>query len=127
MEKVQERAVRTISGLKGSTYEKRLVELGNPSLDLRRTHYDLVQVYKIIYKKDDVNPTSWFERVGTEPAKVTRHTQDLDNIKKQQPKNNLRKHFFSNWVIDCWNSLPSEVKRAKNVQTFKGYVEKHIK
>ena len=116
-----------ISGLKGKTYEERLAELGMPSLELRRIHFDLVQVYKIINKKDDVNPATWFELVGAEPARVTRHTRDPDNIKKQQPKTDLRKHFFSNRVIDRWNTLPSEVKRAKNVAIFKGYVEKHIK
>ena len=127
LERVQERAVKMISGLKGTTYEERLAELGMPSLEMRRTHYDLVQVYKIINRKDNVNPSTWFELVGTEPARVTRHTQDPDNIKKQQPKTDLRKHFFSNRVTDRWNALPSEIKRAKSVAIFKSYVEKYVK
>ena len=41
IEKVQERAVRMVSGLKGTTYQERLQELSMPSLELRRTHYDM--------------------------------------------------------------------------------------
>ena len=94
LERVQERAVKMISGLKGTTYEERLAELGMPSLEMRRTHYDLVQVYKIINRKDNVNPSTWFELVGTEPARVTRHTQDPDNIKKTTAENRPEKTLF---------------------------------
>ena len=45
LEKVQERAVRMVSGLKGRTYEERLGELDLPSLELRRRHFDMAQVY----------------------------------------------------------------------------------
>ena len=127
LEKVQERAIRMISGLKGETYEERLAELGMPSLELRRVHYDLVQVYKIIRGKDNVDPSTWFELVGNEPARITRHTQDPDNIVRQTPRSDLRKYFFSNRVIERWNNLPSEIKKARNVQVFKDYVEKVVK
>ena len=36
VERVQERAVRMVSGLKGETYAERLTELGLPTLELRR-------------------------------------------------------------------------------------------
>ena len=68
LERVQERAVKMISGLTGKTYEERIAELGMPSLELRRVHFDLVQVYKIIRGQDNVDLTTWFELVGNEPA-----------------------------------------------------------
>jgi hypothetical protein len=36
LEKVQERAVRAVSGLRGHTYSEKLAELGLPSLEMRR-------------------------------------------------------------------------------------------
>ena len=84
-------------------------------------------MYKIIRGKDNVDPSTWFELVGNEPARITRHTQDPDNIVRQTPRSDLRKYFFSNRVIERWNNLPSEIKKARNVQVFKDYVEKVVK
>ena len=119
LEKVQQRAVKMISGLRGRTYEERLEELGMPSLELRRVHYDLVQVYKIIRGKDKVDPSTWFELVGSEPARITRHTQDPDNIVRQAPRLDLRKYFFSNRIIERWNNLPSDIRTTVKRETFK--------
>ena len=127
LERVQERAVRMVSGLKGPTYREKLRELDMPSLETRRLHYDLTQAYKIVQGKDDVNPATWFELVGTAPTRATRQSQDPNNIKKKNPNTDLRKNFFSNRIVDQWNKLPSEVKKAKSVTVFKSYVEKHIK
>ena len=127
LEKVQERAVRMVSGLKASTYEERLAELGLPSLELRRRHYDLAQAYKIINGKDNVERSTWFELTRSDPARVTRASQDPNNIKKQAPKTDIRKYFFSNRVVEEWNSLPKEVKSSKNVKVFKKELETYIK
>ena len=127
LEKVQERAVRMVSGLRGKTYAEKLEELDLPSLELRRVHYDLVQAYKIIRRKDNVDPSTWFDLVGTDPARVTRHTQDPDNIRRQQPRSDLRKNFFSNRVVDTWNALPSDVKLSPTVKIFKKHIERLIK
>ena len=116
-----------VSGLKGPTYREKLRELDMPSLETRRLHYDLTQAYKIVQGKDDVNPATWFELVGTAPTRATRQSQDPNNIKKKNPNTDLRKNFFSNRIVDQWNKLPSEVKKAKSVTVFKSYVEKHIK
>ena len=126
LEKVQMRAIRMVSGLQTNTYEDRLKELNLPSLETRRLHYDLCQVFKIIRCKDDVRPSTWFDLTGPAPARITRHTQDPLNINKKQPKRDLRKNFFSHRVIDHWNRLPSEVKRAENVKMFKKQMEKLV-
>jgi hypothetical protein len=48
LEKVQRRAVRMVSGLRGTTYEEKLAEIGILTLEERRLQYDLVQTFKII-------------------------------------------------------------------------------
>ena len=116
-----------VSGLKGNTYEERLAELGLPSLELRRRHFDLAQAYKIVNKKDNVEWSTWFELTGSDPARVTRASQDPNNIKKQAPKTDIRKYFFSNRVVEEWNTLPKEVKASRNVTAFKKELENYIK
>jgi len=61
LEKVQERAVKMIGGLKGHTYEDRLREVGLQSLEDRRSDADLVMVYKVLTGKVRVNNGKWFE------------------------------------------------------------------
>ena len=126
LEKVQERAVRMISGLQGKTYAERLLELNLPSLEIRRRHYDLAQVYKIVHEKDNVKCDTWFELVGQNPTRATRLTQDERNIRKKFPRLEIRKHFFSNRVVDEWNSLPSAVKQSKSVSVFKKQIAELI-
>jgi hypothetical protein len=48
LEKVQQRAVKAVSGLRGRTYSERLAEQGLPSLEERRKEADLKQVFKIL-------------------------------------------------------------------------------
>ena len=119
LEKIQKRAIRMISGLKGSTYEEKLREVGILSLEDRRTKYDLVQTFKIIRGFDDVRSDTWFELVGVDPARVTRHTIDPLNIKRQIPRCEIRRNFFSQRVTEKWNLIPSEVKLSKSVLIFK--------
>jgi hypothetical protein len=52
LERIQERAVKAVSGLRGRTYSERLRELDLPSLEDRRKEADMVQKYKIIGDQD---------------------------------------------------------------------------
>jgi hypothetical protein len=45
LEKIQRRAVFMVSGLKGKTYEDKLVELGLPTLEERRHQTDMLQTF----------------------------------------------------------------------------------
>ena len=51
----------------------------------------------------------------------------VHNIKKQQPRTDVRKYFFSNRVVDRWNSLPSDVKKSESIVTFKNHIVRLIK
>jgi hypothetical protein len=127
LEKIQRRAVRMVSGLQGRTYEDRLQELGMISLEGRRTLYDLVQTFKIIRGFDDVDHSIWFDLVGNNPTRHTRQTNDPLNIIRPNPRNDIRRSFFSIRVVDTWNALPSEIKQPKSVNMFKNSVCELIK
>ncbi len=48
LEKVQEKAIKMISGLKGSTYKEKCAELGLKTLEERRGGQDMALVHKFL-------------------------------------------------------------------------------
>ncbi len=60
LEKVQEKAIKMISGLKGSTYEEKCEELGLETLEERRGGQDMALVHKFLT-----------EQTGTELFRLT--------------------------------------------------------
>ena len=124
LEKVQKRAVNSISGLNSSTYSDKLKELKITSLEDRRTRFDMIQVYKILHNVDKVDENVWFKRANVSSGRVTRLTANPLNLKKKRTNTDVYKNFFSNRVIDLWNNLPDCVKSARNLYTFKKEYDK---
>jgi hypothetical protein len=119
LEKVQRRAVSMVSGLNGRTYEERLEELNMVTLEERRHQTDMAQVFKIVHGIDDVNKGSWFK--AQQGDRVTRATDPL-NFMGTLNRLDIRRHFFSQRVIENWNKIPHELKIVKSVSAFKkGY------
>ena len=115
-----------VSGLGDREYEERLQELKIPTLEARRAELDMVEMYKIMSGASDVDPAIWFKLASTAAAAgpVTRQAADPLNIKQQPARLELRRNFFIVRVCEAWNSLPSEVKRSKNVGQFKSAIRK---
>ena len=129
LEKVQRRAIRMVSGLKGKTYEDRLKELGLTTLEARRERGDMIEVYKILTGKEDVDPKAWFTlaQEGRRAAETRISTGFLNLVKPTMVKAlKLRENFFSVRVVDPWNALPDVVKKAETVNTFKIRYDKFI-
>ena len=126
LEKVQKRALGMVSGLKG-TYQQRLKELNMLSLEDRRRLGDLVQVFKIVHGIDKVDLNTWFTLVGNNPVRATRATSDALNLVRPVARGEVRRGFFSVRVVDTWNTLPSDTKRAQSVPAFRNQVENLIK
>ena len=114
-----------VSGLQGSSYEEKLKEIGLLSLEDRRLQYYLVQTFKITRGFDQVDLNTWFTLVGNNPARITRETSDPINIVRQVVGTEIWRHFFSNRVIENWNSLPSEIKLSRSVHSFKLHILTH--
>ena len=49
LDKVQRRFTKGLRGMKSLSYNRRLIQLGLPSLELQRLHLDLVFCYKIVF------------------------------------------------------------------------------
>ena len=125
LESVQERAVRMCSGLQGRTYSDRLREVGLTTLVERRRRGDMIQVWKTLHEKVDVNPETWFAPMNSSGA-VTRMSGDPWNIAKPVATKSLdiRTKFWSVRSVDAWNNLPFELKSSRTVIAFKSNYDK---
>ena len=119
LENVQKKALKQVNGLKETDYLTRVKEFGLTTLEESRTLTDLVQTYKIINGIDDVERKIWFELYGDTERRVTRTSEPSLCIVASRPNLDRRKHFFSNRKVQQWNSLPENIKNARNVKQFK--------
>ena len=81
LERVQQRALGIVSGLRSNTYEGKLRELGMVSLEHRRTQSDMIQVYKIVYGIDNLDHSKWFTLAEvSDNGRAARQNSCLANI-----------------------------------------------
>ena len=120
LEKVQRRATRLVAQVRGLTYEERLRKLQLPSIKERALRGDLIETYKVLTKKLEVDPSMFFE--VDEESKTRGHTLKL---KKRRSVSWLRSNFFSNRVVTAWNKLPREVVQAETINKFKNRLDQH--
>ena len=106
-----------VPNLKGKSYEERLKSLKLPTLDHRRKRGDLIQTYKIMNDIDKVK--SGFFKIRTNNTRGHRL-----KIFKDHCHSASRRHFFSNRVVDSWNSLPEVAINAESVNAFKNQIDK---
>ena len=99
LENAQRRATRLVPELRGL----RLVELNLSTLDYRRKRFDIIQVFKIIHKIDDIDMNDFFS--FDENTKLRGH-----NLKLKKPRANksVRANSFALRNIPVWNSLPTD-------------------
>ena len=88
---------------------------------------------------DDIPINTFFQIAGSGHA--TRHTVTVipgdgggepishsnRNLVKPKAKSDIRKYSFSHRVIDPWNSLPTNVKNANDVNNFKNLYDNYTK
>ena len=110
VENAQCRATRLVPELRGLTYKERLIKLNLPTLDYRRKRFDIIQVFKIVHKIDDIDMSTFF--TFTENNQLRGH-----NLKLNKPRANksIKLHSFSLRNIPVSNSLPLEVVNSKTL------------
>lgn len=101
IESVQRRFTRTLPGLSSLNYGERLNRLNLTSLESRRLHHDLIMTYKILFGLVDLKPEEFFTRANT----VYNTRGHMHKLCVNHCRVNTRKHFFSERVVNPWNSL----------------------
>jgi len=95
---------RRIRGLEKLSYSERLNILGLETLKLnpRRVIFDLILYYKYLHGLVEINNCN-FIRI----YQSSRTRGDGIKLYKEQCSIDARHHFFSNRIVNVWNSLPA--------------------
>jgi len=103
-------------------YPDRLKQLNLPTLTYGRSRGDMIETYKLLTRKYD-------QQVAlTLPENVTGEYFTRGNkLLVKRCRYELRKNFFSNHIVNMWNSLPDYVVMSDTINTFKNRLDAHWK
>ena len=124
IEGVQRRATKLISEFRGLSYEDRLERLKLTTLEDRRIRGDLIEQFKIINNFDKI---AWHHPLRENSTHYSTRSHAY-GFEKQLVRNcTQRSNFFTNRVVNAWNSLPSEVIEQKTINGFKNKLDIFLK
>ena len=118
IERAQRRFTRMIPDLKDLPYEQRLAKTKLWSLENRHTRADLIEVYKIFHGLSTVRFSTFFELIHNE--RTSGHSLKLH---KKRVMMDLRQHFFSDRIVNMWNTLSEDIVLASSLNNFKGKLQ----
>jgi len=121
LERVQRRATKLVGHLKKKPYAERLKALQLTTLEKRRLRGDLIETYKIVTNKENIDSAQFFEFTDTG------HDLRGHSLKLSQSRNRsrVRRTFFSQRVVVDWNRLPQYVVDAPSTNAFKNRLDKY--
>ena len=113
-----------VPALKHMSYEDRLQGLGLTTLIERRYRGDMIQTYKILTGKEDVDCDRYF--------KMARERGNPDLVRgykiyKGRCNRKQRRNTFSMRVANPWNKLPKNVVSSQKTSGFKAGLDKYEK
>ena len=120
LEKVQRRATRLVSSIRHLTYPESLAKLKLLKMRDRVLRGDLIETYKILTKKVDIDSEKLF--VKHEDSKTREHHLKL---RKKRSHLLLRSNFFCNRVLTSWNNLPESVILVETTNNFKKQLDQY--
>ena len=122
IEQVQRRATKIIVGLKDLRYEDRLEECNLLSLQDRRKRGDLIETFKIVRWIEGINESTFWQPASSIYSKKGHNHK----FRKDRSRVEIRKKFFSQRVVNSWNSLPHYIIDASSTNNFKHQLDKHM-
>ena len=104
-----------------NSYEDRLKKLKLPSLEYILIRGDMIQVYKIAHNHYDPVTTNHIFTFSNNP-RLRGHNF---KIMKQRVNKTKYSNFFTNRVVNDWNSLPHKIVNAKSIDSFKNLFDEY--
>jgi hypothetical protein len=117
LEKVQEKAVKMVAGLRSKDYSERCKELGLETLEERRKKQDLALVHKLVREGQEAPMLVPIPEV--ENRVRTRRAAAAHGLAAQYARTDVRKFSFPVRVVESWNRLPDSVKTTTSKDAFK--------
>ena len=124
LEKVQKFFTRRLierCGLPYKPYNERLIYLNLDSLEIRRTRFDLVMVYKLFNGLVSMNTSS----INIKKTNYNTRGHSLQ-ISMNTCKLNVTKNLLNNRIAKIWNGLDEHIVLANSLYTFKNHIKKII-
>ena len=104
------------------SYEDRLKYTELTSLECRRRRGDMIEVFKLLNGVEKIDYNILIQRA--EKTGIRGHSYKLV---KHRARLDLRQFYFSNRVVNTWNSLPESVVVAGTVNSFKARLDAYIR
>ena len=125
--RVQRRAVMMVTNVRGD-YKERLALLKVSNLQERRVRGYMIETFKILTGKSQVDYTTWFNLASMNDGTVnTRFTTgNLNLALPPAPNLEIRRNFFSHRVVPVWNQLPDSIRQAQTTNQFKSAYDNHL-
>ena len=122
IETVQRHFTKNIEGMNTLEYEERLRKLNLPTLEFRRLRGDLIETYKITHNIYDPLTTKTLFSYDVD-ERTRSHT--LKFYKSRFNKTKFQ-NFFTNRVINIWNTLPKLIVTSESLNIFKNRMDLHF-
>src|SRR6266516_5589054 len=94
---------------------------GLPTLEARRNRGDLIEVFKMLKGFSKVDYKHYFQLVDNSNTRENKY-----KLVKSRSRLDIRKHFFSQRVVNEWNKLPDAVVEAESVNSFKNKYDSYV-
>ena len=121
LEQVQRRATKLVRSIRHLSYQERLTRLKLSTMRDRFARGDLIETYKLLTGKLNVD----YEQFFTLDTNVRTRGHGL-KLKKRRSVLLSRSKFFSNRVVNKWNSLPDHVVEASTINAFKNRLDEYL-
>ena len=102
-------------------YEERLRMLKLPSLCYRRVRGDMIEMFKITHDFYDSQVTKNLFQFADSITRTNGY-----KLTKVHCNTAAFQHFFTNRVVNCWNSLPRHVVSVDTINAFKNSLDRHL-
>ena len=96
-----------IPGLRDMSYPERLRAMKLPTFVYRRLRGNMIETFKVVKEIHDPEAAPHMSMVGPDRRTVRGHKFKM---LKRRVNTRLRQNFFTERVIDTWNSLSSHVR-----------------
>ena len=122
IEGVRRRPTKMIPEIKYLPYSEKLQMLKLPTMAYRRARGDMIEVFEIVAHIYDSKTTSnvlnFREKLN---SSLRGHEFTLEHKRLSCP---ARVHFFTNRIVNNWNSLPDHIVNAGSLNVFKNSLDR---